>query len=453
MPGGPDAFVARDSRASDVERPGDRSPRKVVGRDRRHGRQHRRSRKGSGKYGTRAEIDGPTRPAACECAPSIPRRRGHGARRFGGEWTNRHRRRRPLDRGYQGMVPKLRQLGAQIVEARATRPRRTVDGLFAHVDTVQCEAGRPIRPPAPAEHAGATGAVRILIVEDEPAVADLIEAVLAGEGYTVAIARDGAEGLLLARDWRPDLILIDVMLPGVDGGTAIRRLKSEPKPPTSRSSPCPPGARSVASRKNWPMPTPRWPNRSTSTPSSPRSTSICPGAAPTTADPTAASVEPSGQLRAGGHRRGHPHLQRAGEHRTPGPRRPRARSGLPRRRRRRQLAGRHGRARRRVRPGAPWPDRGHPPAGQAGHRPGLRRRLREALALEASFVAEMDRRPLPRSERPARLVACAEQRRSRPRVALRGGRSHHRLAAAPPAHLPPRRRLRPPRPRRARLPT
>jgi DNA-binding response OmpR family regulator len=69
---------------------------------------------------------------------------------------------------------------------------------------------------------------RILIVDDEPSVADLIEAVLVGEGYTVAIARDGAQGLLLARDWNPDLILMDVMLPGVDGGTAIRRLKSDP---------------------------------------------------------------------------------------------------------------------------------------------------------------------------------------------------------------------------------
>ncbi len=69
---------------------------------------------------------------------------------------------------------------------------------------------------------------RILIVDDEPAVADLIEAVLVSEGYTVAIARDGAQGLLLARDWSPDLILMDVMLPGVDGGTAIRRLKNDP---------------------------------------------------------------------------------------------------------------------------------------------------------------------------------------------------------------------------------
>lgn len=68
---------------------------------------------------------------------------------------------------------------------------------------------------------------RILIVEDEPAVADLIEAVLTGEGYTVAIARDGAKGLMLAREWSPDLILMDIMLPAVDGTTAIRRLKAD----------------------------------------------------------------------------------------------------------------------------------------------------------------------------------------------------------------------------------
>ncbi|HRA48167.1 MAG TPA: response regulator [Thermomicrobiales bacterium] len=69
---------------------------------------------------------------------------------------------------------------------------------------------------------------RILIVDDEAAVADLIEAVLVDEGYIVAIARDGIQGILLARDWKPDLVLMDVMLPGVDGTTAIRRLKGDP---------------------------------------------------------------------------------------------------------------------------------------------------------------------------------------------------------------------------------
>ena len=70
-------------------------------------------------------------------------------------------------------------------------------------------------------------AQRILIVEDQADVAELIEVVLKGEGYTVAIAPDGAQGLMLARDWNPDLILMDVMLPGVDGGALIARLRDE----------------------------------------------------------------------------------------------------------------------------------------------------------------------------------------------------------------------------------
>jgi DNA-binding response OmpR family regulator len=68
---------------------------------------------------------------------------------------------------------------------------------------------------------------RILIVEDQADVAQLIDVVLKGEGYTVAIAKDGAQGLMLARDWKPDLILMDIMLPGVDGGTLIARLRQE----------------------------------------------------------------------------------------------------------------------------------------------------------------------------------------------------------------------------------
>jgi DNA-binding response OmpR family regulator len=68
---------------------------------------------------------------------------------------------------------------------------------------------------------------RILIVEDQADVAQLIEVVLVGEGHTVAVAPDGARGLMMARDWDPDLILMDIMLPGVDGGTLISRLRRE----------------------------------------------------------------------------------------------------------------------------------------------------------------------------------------------------------------------------------
>jgi CheY-like chemotaxis protein len=69
---------------------------------------------------------------------------------------------------------------------------------------------------------------RILVVEDQHDVAELIQVVLRGEGHTVAVARDGAQGLMLSRDWKPDLILMDIMLPGVDGGTLISRLRQEP---------------------------------------------------------------------------------------------------------------------------------------------------------------------------------------------------------------------------------
>ena len=70
---------------------------------------------------------------------------------------------------------------------------------------------------------------RILVVEDQQDVAELIQVVLRGEGHTVAIAKDGAQGLMLSRDWDPDLILMDIMLPAVDGSTAIRRLKADPE--------------------------------------------------------------------------------------------------------------------------------------------------------------------------------------------------------------------------------
>lgn len=68
---------------------------------------------------------------------------------------------------------------------------------------------------------------RILVVEDDPSIAELIRTVLQTEGYTVAVAPDGAQGLMLARDWSPDLILMDVIMPDVDGSTIIRHLKSD----------------------------------------------------------------------------------------------------------------------------------------------------------------------------------------------------------------------------------
>ena len=69
---------------------------------------------------------------------------------------------------------------------------------------------------------------RILIVDDIPANTRLLEARLSAESYQVASARDGFEALRAAEDWQPDLILLDVMMPGMDGFECCRRLKDDP---------------------------------------------------------------------------------------------------------------------------------------------------------------------------------------------------------------------------------
>jgi two-component system cell cycle response regulator len=68
---------------------------------------------------------------------------------------------------------------------------------------------------------------RILIVDDMPANTRLLEAKLAAEYYQVSSARDGFEALGIARDWQPDLILLDVMMPGMDGYECCRQLKDD----------------------------------------------------------------------------------------------------------------------------------------------------------------------------------------------------------------------------------
>ena len=68
---------------------------------------------------------------------------------------------------------------------------------------------------------------RILIVDDVPVNTKLLHAKLAAEYYQVEVAQDGFEALRVAHAWQPDLILLDVMMPGMDGYQTCRRLKSD----------------------------------------------------------------------------------------------------------------------------------------------------------------------------------------------------------------------------------
>jgi DNA-binding response OmpR family regulator len=71
-------------------------------------------------------------------------------------------------------------------------------------------------------------AKKILVIEDDPAISRLVEYSLRHEGYEVIIATNGLEGIRKAHREVPGLIILDVMLPGMDGFEICSRLRSEP---------------------------------------------------------------------------------------------------------------------------------------------------------------------------------------------------------------------------------
>ncbi|MFA5891325.1 MAG: response regulator [Actinomycetota bacterium] len=73
------------------------------------------------------------------------------------------------------------------------------------------------------------GLARVLVVDDDRVIQQLLEVNLELEGYDVAKAGDGEEALEAVRVFRPDLILLDVMMPKIDGREVCRRLKADPE--------------------------------------------------------------------------------------------------------------------------------------------------------------------------------------------------------------------------------
>lgn len=69
---------------------------------------------------------------------------------------------------------------------------------------------------------------KILIVDDEPDIVEFISYNLSSKGYTIATARDGNEAIRKAKEVRPDLILMDVMMPNKDGIQAVKELRLIP---------------------------------------------------------------------------------------------------------------------------------------------------------------------------------------------------------------------------------
>ena len=70
---------------------------------------------------------------------------------------------------------------------------------------------------------------KILVIEDDPIALRLIQYTLQHEGYQVLTALNGLEGMRKAENEEPDLIILDIMLPGIDGFEVCHRLRAEPQ--------------------------------------------------------------------------------------------------------------------------------------------------------------------------------------------------------------------------------
>ena len=68
----------------------------------------------------------------------------------------------------------------------------------------------------------------VLVVDDDPNALDIVKTFLEAKGYTVAVAKDGNEALAQLEAVRPALVLLDVMMPGMDGWEVARVIKNHP---------------------------------------------------------------------------------------------------------------------------------------------------------------------------------------------------------------------------------
>src|SRR6266566_9638319 len=68
---------------------------------------------------------------------------------------------------------------------------------------------------------------RVLVVDDDPALAEMLTIVLRGEGFDTAVVADGTRALPALRELRPDLVLLDLMLPGMNGIDVCKAIRGE----------------------------------------------------------------------------------------------------------------------------------------------------------------------------------------------------------------------------------
>jgi DNA-binding response OmpR family regulator len=82
---------------------------------------------------------------------------------------------------------------------------------------------------ASADETGERDPLRILVVEDEPQISNFLRVGLGYEGFSVAVAEDGHEALAELKRFKPQLVILDLMLPGISGMELAERMRADPK--------------------------------------------------------------------------------------------------------------------------------------------------------------------------------------------------------------------------------
>ncbi|MGH8016142.1 MAG: response regulator, partial [Candidatus Zixiibacteriota bacterium] len=70
---------------------------------------------------------------------------------------------------------------------------------------------------------------KILVVDDESEITEIVETFLTEAGYKVTVANSGSEAVKKAKQFKPDVILLDIMMPGTDGYAVCQQIKKEPE--------------------------------------------------------------------------------------------------------------------------------------------------------------------------------------------------------------------------------
>jgi CheY-like chemotaxis protein len=131
------------------------------------------------------------------------------------------------------MVHRLVALHSGSVEARSDGPGKGSQ-FFVRLPMVSAPLVTEVKPPeAPHQPEGANGP-RVLVVDDDIDLVTMLTNWLRHKGYAVRSADTGPDGLKIALQWRPDLVLLDIGLPGLDGYEVARRLRAGAKTSEAR---------------------------------------------------------------------------------------------------------------------------------------------------------------------------------------------------------------------------